>query len=432
MQHKAENLNFFARLIYSLILVLALPFLFVRLKWRSRHNVDYQKRWSERLGFFPHAVPPGAIWLHAVSLGEAIAATPLIKLLLQTYPERTLVVTTTTPTGSAHILSQFKDQVAHSYLPFDLSFLIKRFLKKVKPTLCIIMETEVWPNLLYNCYQQNIVMVLANARLSRASARGYARVKFFIKPLLNSFDTIIAQSELDAENFLSLGVHADTLKVAGNIKFDLQLPENLLQKAEQLRQHLGKHRFVWVAASTHEGEEEVLLNAFKGLRVKNPQLLLILVPRHANRFDKVADLCAEFGFKFARRSLNELPQAETDIYLADTFGEMMLLYACSDLCFVGGSLVPVGGHNLIEPAALALPIMSGPELHNFKQVSQLLLEENALRLVHNATELDNAVSQLMTEHEAAQAMGLRAKAVADANRGALQKHMQLIGELLHK
>ncbi|HYF98287.1 MAG TPA: lipid IV(A) 3-deoxy-D-manno-octulosonic acid transferase, partial [Coxiellaceae bacterium] len=364
------------RYFYSLILGLALPFLFVRLWWRSRSNPDYQQRWSERLGFFPRELSSASIWLHAVSLGEAVAATPLIKFLLQRYPDLPLVITSTTPTGSAYINKHFKDQVIASYLPFDLSFLLKRFLKRAKPKLCIIMETELWPNLLHCCQRQNIHVILANARLSNSSARGYARIKFIVKKMLNSLTWVIAQSDLDAQNFLSLGLQPEKLLVAGNIKFDLQLPDGLQEQALQLRQQLGQDRLIWAAASTHAGEEEIILQAFKRLRINHPNLLLILVPRHADRFDTVAELCGAHVCKVARRSLNEFPTADTDIYLSDTFGEMLLLYAASHMAFVGGSLVPVGGHNLIEPAALALPILSGPNLHNFTKVSELLLAEN--------------------------------------------------------
>ena len=417
------------RYFYSLVLFLVLPFLFLRLWWRSRHHKAYRERWVERLGAFPHQISAGGLWLHAVSLGEAIAAAPLIKVLLAEYPSTPLIVTSTTPTGSAYIVKQFKDQVVHTYLPFDLSFLINRFLKKTQPKICIIMETELWPNLLHACCTKKIPLVLANARLSPNSAKGYARVKFFVANMLNSFTKVIAQSELDAERFLNLGLEPSKLMVSGNIKFDLQLSPDLSARAQVLCNQWGD-RVVWIAASTHEGEEETLLNAFKSLHEKNPRLLLVIVPRHANRFDKVAELCVRHGLTVARRSLNELPNSACDIYLADTFGEMMLFYAVADFAFVGGSLVSVGGHNLIEPAALGLPILSGPKLHNFMLISELLLAHDALKIVHDAEEVSDCINRFIENPAETKRMGLRALAVADANRGAVEKHRALIAELM--
>ncbi len=417
------------RYLYSLILSLALPFLFVRLWWRSRHNNDYRKRWNERLGSFPHAIPSGGIWLHAVSLGEAIAATPLIKILLVDYPNIPIIVTSMTPTGSAYINSHFKDRVFHSYLPFDLSFLVKRFLRKAKPKLGIIMETELWPNLIHCARAQHILLIFANARLSAQSAKGYRRIKFLIEPVLNSFTQVLAQSQADGQRFLDLGLQQDKLVIVGNIKFDLEISPDLNIQAQSFRDQF-KNRIVWVAASTHEGEEEILLKAFANLQNSYPDLLLVIVPRHADRFARVADLCKQAEFKFVRRSLDERVSSDTAIYLADSFGEMMLLYAAADFVFVGGSLVPHGGQNLLQPAALALAILTGPELHNFKQVSELLLEKNALKIVHEANQLSEAIRQFIVYPEQAQAMGLRALGVVDDNRGALKKQVAVISEVL--
>lgn len=417
------------RYLYTFILYCILPFLFLRLWWRSRHNLAYRERWLERLGIVSKQSLEQSIWLHAVSLGEVIAATPLIKALLLAYPTIPVVVTTTTPTGSAQVKAQFQDQVVQLYLPFDLPALLNRFLSHTKPKLGIIMETELWPNLLHACRTQKIPLLLANARLSKDSATGYSRVKSFVSEMLNSFSKVAAQSPLDGERFLQLGLMPEKLKLTGNVKFDLQLASNLNEEALVLRAQLGKERIIWIAASTHEGEESIILEAYKKLKIMHPKLLLILVPRHADRFNKVADLCTEQGFKIARRSLKETPLAETDIYLVDSFGEMMLHYAASNMAFVGGSLVPIGGHNLLEPAALALPLLSGSHLHNFTTISELLLKANALIVVHDASELTAAVNLLITNPNQANKMGAEALSVVDENRGAVEKHMALVKEL---
>ncbi len=418
------------RTLYSLILFLALPFLFLRLLWRARHNPAYLKRWRERLGSVPMAPLKESIWIHAVSLGEVIAATPLIKALLQQYPTIPLVVTTTTPTGSAQVISQFKDKVVHSYLPFDLPPLISRFLNKVRPKLCIVMETELWPNLIQACRKNKVPLLLANARLSPKSARRYAYVAPLVRSMLGDFSMIAAQSPLDAERFLKLGLPFDKLCVTGNIKFDLQLPDDLKARGESLRASLGKTRPIWVVASTHEGEESIILDALKEAQEHIPELLLILVPRHPERFNKVAELCQAQGFKIARRSLTELPETNTAVFLGDSLGEMMLFYAASDVAFVGGSLVPIGGHNMLEPAALGLPILVGPHLHNFSYVSELLLAENALIIVNTAHEIASTVTQWIKNSVEAGARGQRALAVVKANRGAVAKHLELIAQLL--
>lgn len=418
------------RYLYTFVLYCILPFLFLRLWWRSRHNVAYRERWLERLGIVSKQSLEQSIWLHAVSLGEVIAATPLIKALLLAYPTIPIVVTTTTPTGSAQVKAQFQDQVVQLYLPFDLPALLNRFLNHTKPKLGIIMETELWPNLLHACRMQKIPLLLANARLSPASAKGYNRVKSFVSEMLNSFSRVAAQSSLDGERFLQLGLMPEKLTLTGNVKFDLQLAPTLNEEALALRAQLGKERIIWIAASTHEGEENIILEAYRKLKIMHSALLLILVPRHADRFNKVANLCTEQGFKIARRSLKEIPMSETDIYLVDNFGEMMLHYAASNMAFVGGSLVPIGGHNLLEPAALALPLLSGPHLHNFTTISELLLKSNALIIVHDAPELIAAVNLLITNPHQANTMGAEALSVVDENRGAVERHMALVKEWL--
>ncbi len=418
------------RQIYTLILYCALPFLILRLVWRARRNPAYLRGLPERLGFFKVSAPARSIWIHTVSLGEAIAATPLIRALLERHPDWPVVVTTTTLTGSTYVLSQFKNRVIHGYLPFDFPYFNQRFLRKFQPKLGIIMETELWPNLLDQTKKHGLPMILANARLSERSAKGYARIASITRNMLLSFNWVAAQSLADGDRFVSLGLSADRVKVVGNLKFDCELPENLGEQVKTLKVALGHDRPIWVVASTHAGEDPIILEAFEKLLLEFPKLLLILVPRHPERFSEVADLCVTHGFKIARRSLGELPDINTSIYLGDTMGELMVLYGVSTLALVAGSIVPKGGHNLLEPASLGLPILSGHGLENFVEIRDLLLEAEALREVSNSTEIVKVVSELLQNLRASEAMGARALCVVEENRGALEKHLELINELV--
>lgn len=413
------------RYLYTLLLYLAVPFIMLRLLWRSRSIKGYRHRWHERFGHIPTLPGNKNIWIHAVSVGEAITAIPLIKALQQQHPQYTILVTTTTPTGSEQVLKHLKNQVVHVYAPYDLPSIINRFLDRCNPTLCIIMETELWPNLLHAIHQRNIPILLANARLSEPSFRNYQRITKLTRQMLANLTWVAAQSDVDGERFTKLGLDHQKLTITGNIKFDLELPDTLLDDGKTLRAHWGD-RPTLIAASTHEGEEAIILQAFKTIQQKYPNALLILVPRHPDRFEKVAKLCQSTGFSIVRRSLNQLPDKNTDILLGDTLGELRLFYTASDIAFVGGSLVPVGGHNLIEPAAVRLPIVTGNYLHNFTAISQLLKNADAALFVDDAASLSNAVIQLLDDRVHSQVMGERAYQVSAANSGALAKHLQWI------
>lgn len=412
------------RYLYTLLLYLAMPFVMLRLLWRSRKVTGYRKRWPERFGYIP-AVKGKSIWIHAVSVGETLAAIALIKTLLTRHPDYTVIVTTTTPTGSEQVLKNFKDQVHHVYSPMDLPTVINRFLDRCHPDLCIIMETELWPNLLHCIHARNIPVLLANARLSERSCRGYQRIAAITREMLSHISLVAAQSTLDGERFAALGLDRQKLLVTGNIKFDLQLPQSLLAEGKQLRSHWG-NRPTLIAASTHEGEETIVLNAFKKIREQYADALLILVPRHPDRFKRVAKLCQAEQFTIAQRSLKQLPDTHTDILLGDTMGELRLLYAASDIAFVGGSIVPVGGHNLIEPAIIGLPILTGHHLHNFIAISQLLKDANAVIIVENENMITDAIIKLLNDKSFSAAMGQRAYDVCAANTGALERHLQWI------
>lgn len=417
------------RLIYTIFFYLLLPFIFLRLLWRSRKVPDYRARMLERLGVYRVKLNK-SIWVHAVSVGETIAAIPLIKALQTQYPHLPLVVTTMTPTGAARVKTVFGESVTHLYLPYDAPFAVNRFLDAIHPVAAIIIETELWPNLIASCYQKHIPLILTNARLSEKSARGYARVASLTRHMLQQLTMIAAHGEVDAQRFIALGAPADHVVVTGNLKFDLQLAGDLPEQAHALREQLGVDRFTWIAASTHEGEEEMILKAHQQLRQQVPNALLILVPRHPDRFDTVARLSAEV-FLTARRSQQEECTPDTAVYLGDTMGELMLLYAASDVAFVGGSLIARGGHNILEPAALGKPVLSGPHVFNFKEICALFSKDNALLTVNNVNELTQNLISLAKDVQEREQLGQRVLQIVANNRGALHKQLNEIRKVIN-
>lgn len=414
------------RSLYTLLLYLSTPFILLRLLWRSIRLPAYRQRWGERFGFFPTLPPTPTIWVHAVSVGEIQAAIPLIRALLQQYTDYLILVTTTTPTGSQRVREIFNDPVWHVYLPYDLPGSLQRFLKRTHPKLLILMETELWPNLLYFCQKRAIPVILANARLSAQSASGYQQLRGLTKEMLEKLSVIAVQTSADANRFLSLGAKPTQIQIMGNLKFDLELPTDLLIKANHLRQTFGTERFVWIAASTHHGEETLILDVFQLLMKEIPHLLLILVPRHPDRFNQVATLCYQRKLTTVRRSQGETCTATTEVYLGDTLGELLFLYAASDVAFVGGSLVPVGGHNLLEPAAIGLPIITGPYMFNFAYITQQLFKVDAIQQVVRSDELVEAVLMLFRDPQCRQEMGQQAQALVARNRGALMKLLTIV------
>ncbi len=419
------------RVIYSVFFYLALPYIYIRLWWKGRKIPAYRHRWAQRLGFI-HAFPvlPSSIWLHAVSVGELIAARPLILALHQRYPLQHIVITCMTATGSEIAKQYQNEKIHHVYVPYDVPFAIQQFLKRSNPVIAIVMETELWPNLHHYTAKRGAAILLANARLSHKSMQGYKRIGFLVHPMLQHISRIAAQSAEDAARFISLGADPERTVVYGNIKFDIPVPTALIEKGRSLRASWQGKRPVVIAASTHAGEEEQVLHAFAELRKTLPEALLILVPRHPNRFDDVAVLCQKQGFTFVRRSEQKECQLEDQIFLGDSLGELFLYYAAADVAFVGGSLVPVGGHNLLEPAAIGLPIVTGPQLFNFTEISQLLRQADALVGVEDEATLAKAWLQLLTDSTRSQEMGKRAMAVVEKNRGALEKHLAYITDVL--
>jgi 3-deoxy-D-manno-octulosonic-acid transferase len=420
------------RFIYSVVFYLITPLIILRLVIRGLAAPNYRKRWGQRFGFFtPSESSKETIWLHAVSVGETLAAVPLVKALQEKYPERRLLITCMTPTGSERITAAFGDSVDHSYAPYDTPDAVARFLKRVQPKMLIIMETELWPNTVAACYKRQIPVILANGRLSEKSARGYARVSKLSGPMVAQLSAVAAQHGDDGGRFTALGLPAEKLHITGNIKFDLELNAQIRLSAEALRQQWDgtNQRPVLLAASTHRGEDEIILQAFSLIKQSVNNALLVLVPRHPERFNQVGDLCLDAGYSLARRSNNDSTD-NADILLGDTMGELMTFFGACDIAFVGGSLVSNGGHNMIEPAAWGKPTLSGLSVFNFAEVSRLLAEAGGLSLVEDAAALAESVIVLMKNPEQAQQMGLSAQQVAEANRGALERLLAVIDNSL--
>lgn len=419
------------RTLYTLLLHLALPLIALRLYLRGRKAPAYRQRIAERFAFRLPPLQPGGIWVHAVSVGESIAAAPLIRALRERYPELPITVTCMTPTGSERIRALFGDTVQHCYLPYDLPWAAARFLRRLHPKLAVIMETELWPNHIHQCARRGIPTVLANARLSEKSTRGYARFAGLTRPMLAEMSWIAAQTEAEAERFRQLGARPECVSVTGSIKFDLTIDPELKPRAQALRVGWGAtNRPVWIAASTHAGEDEIVLAAHRQFLQQQPDSLLILVPRHPERFDAVHVLCQREGFRTVRRSSGQPVAGDTQVLLGDTMGELLFLYALADVAFVGGSLVPSGGHNLLEPAALGLPVLSGPHLFNFLEIAAQLREAGALVEVAGSEVLAGLLCRIFSAPALCQSMGCAGFDVLQANRGALGLLLEGVETLL--
>lgn len=399
----------------------------LRLLWRGTKTNAYLKRWDER---FTLKLPASdstksLIWIHAVSMGEVEASRPLISSLQALYPGQQLLISTMTPTGSTRVSQLYGQSVLHCYLPYDLPLFTKRFLSAINPSVGIIMETELWPNLLHQAQKQSIPMVLANARMSSRSAEGYKRINKLCAEMLNSFTLIAAQSSEDRDQFISLGASRDNVHAVGNLKFELDISDEVIDDAQYIRSSWGK-RSVFIAASTHEGEEILILNALRQIKSSIPDVLLILVPRHPERFDRVAAVSQRAGFKILRRSEKGLCRQDIQIFVIDSMGELPLFYAAADIAFVGGSLVPTGGHNILEPAAVAKPIIVGPHVFNFKDITRQFIEANAAIQVQSPEELAKTVITLFEDSQKQQQMGKAAKQLITQSQGASQRLINLI------
>ena len=419
------------RILYNLLAyLLLLPYAAYWLM-RGLANRSYLQKMGQRFGFgFPRC--DRCLWIHAVSVGEVVAATPLIRSLKQQFPDLPVLVTTMTPTGAARVEANFGDSVTHSYLPYETPDAVNRFFNAVNPEMALIVETEIWPNLYHACGSRGIPLVLVSARISPRSVGSYRRLMPLFRETLSHGIVIAAQSKADAERFLSLGARADRTRITGNIKFDFELPDDLKTRAEELRRTLFGSRPVWIAASTHEGEEAAVLAAQLLLLEEHPDLLLILVPRHPQRFESVADLVRRRGFLGVRRTSGLPCSDQTQVYVGDTMGELTLLYGASDIAFVGGSLTPVGGHNLLEPAALGVPVLTGPHVFNAQDIADQFIEQQACRVVADSSELAEAVTSLLADPAEGGRLAANAQRILEQNRGALAQLQDLVLPILEQ
>ena len=417
------------RFLYSTILYLLSPLLIVYLAFRAIKSPDYRGRWGERFGLT--RLKSTDLLVHSVSMGETLAAIPLIRLIMQSHPELSITVTTTSPTGSAEVRKAFGDSVQHCYLPFDLPWCVGRFLRQVSPKSCIIMETELWPNLVALAAKRGVRLMLANARLSAKSAAQYAKRPKLSRPMLQRLDVIAVQTQVEAQRFIELGVSPDRVTVCGSLKFDLSITPERLANAKLLRQTWGRETSpIWVAGSVHPGEFDAMLTAHRQLLAQWPDALLIIAPRHPEQFSAVAEFVASQGFESVRRSGNFPVTATTQVLVGDTMGELLTFYGAADQAFVGGTLINNGGHNPLEPVAMGVPVMVGPNHWDFAQITQMLADAGGLRVVASADELAANLIEYFAKPELRLQAVNAGLAVVEANRGALQRQFVLAQSLI--
>lgn len=419
------------RILYLFAVYLSAPVISVVLLARGVRDRSYWRNFRERFGFGPRRAPRG-VWIHAVSVGEVQACAPLVGALYRRHPDLALTVTTFTPTGAARAQALFGNIAEVRYVPYDLPGAVRRFLGRVDPQLAVILETELWPNLYRECGRRRVPLVLASARISARSLGRYRRLGALFSDALSQASIVAAQGEADAARFRELGADAGSTHVTGNLKFDFELPEGLDERGRRLRARYARERALWVAGSTHEGEEAAALEAHRQVRGAHPDALLVIAPRHPARFAPVAQLLAQAGVAFTRRSDGDDARAAeaAEVLLLDSLGELLEFYAAADLAFVGGSLVPVGGHNLLEPAALGVPIVTGPYNFNGTEVAQLLLGRGAAEIVHNPQELGARASALLADPAERARIGGLGRASVEGSRGALARLLALIEPLL--
>ena len=411
------------RIIYTALFIALIPAYFIRLTWRGIGNKKYLQRWGERIGIanVRPTKDKSIVWVHAVSVGEVNASIPLLRTLMEEYPGAEFLVTTSTPTGSDILLSKLGNKVKHQYVPIDIPICINLFINTWKPKVLILLETEIWPNIIHSCEKQGIVTALVNARLSEKSKLKYLRFSSLIQPAINSLDLILAQYKSDADRFNEIVVDKK-IKLCGNLKFDQDMPEELESISGSIRDSWsieGKMRPTLIAASTHEGEEVIILDAFKAILETITEALLIVVPRHLERFDRVKSLLDDQGFNFSSRSKKEDVTNDVQVLLGDTMGELNFLYSLSDVAFVGGSLIDHGGQNLLEPAAQGLPLCSGPSLRNFVEISEQLKNAHGLKIINNKNELANYFLDVINDEIKLQKTGQASKNIFMENRGAI-------------
>jgi len=414
------------RVFYSCLFYLLIPFILLRLLWRGIKAPDYRCRWRERFALYNKKFPQGVIWFHAVSVGEAEALFPLVRQIQKQHPDAKLLITTTTPTGSARVKAVMQDTVEHVYLPYDVPDAVNRFMQCFKPKLAIIMETEIWPNFFVYCGKNNTPLYIINARLSEKSCRGYQKIPSLVHPALAGVNLIATQTQDDSNRFIAIGANSDKVKILGNIKFDVEIPQSIIAQGLQIKADLFAGRFVWLIASTHKDEEAIFLDIYKEIKQKIPELLLVVVPRHPERFADVKKLCEQLQLGVVMRTSGNRVSTQTDVYLVDTMGELKMLYAASDVAFVGGSMVPRGGHNILEAAAVGVPVMFGPYMHNFKEIARGVLSHNAAIQCQNKDEIIHAILALYEQPAYRETLAVKAKAFVRQNQGAIAKICEML------
>lgn len=415
--------------LYSAALYVLAPITLYHLIWRGFRQAAYLQRWSERYAIYSDAPHPRTLWIHAVSVGEVNAALPLVQALRRGRPDLRLLVTTITPTGSERVTALWKDQVEHVYLPYDLPGAVGRFLDHYRPIAALIMETELWPNLLFGCRDRGVPSFILNARLSARSLRGYRVLAPLVGRALRTVSMVAAQTHADARRFIRLGAFAARTVETGNLKYDVSVPEDLPRFAAQCRSQCGA-RPVWIAASTHEDEEAAVICIHRKLRVRFPDLLLLWAPRHPERFRAAAEHARVAGWQVSTRSRGRWPQADDAVFVIDTLGELMGFYACAEVAFVGGSLQPVGGHNLLEPAATGTATVTGPHLHNFQEISHRLEQAGALRIGADVDAVEQHLAELLGDPDVRARMVAAGHALVETGRGALGRTMALLEPVL--
>ncbi|HFQ4930110.1 lipid IV(A) 3-deoxy-D-manno-octulosonic acid transferase [Vibrio vulnificus] len=417
------------RLLYTLLLALAAPLLLFGL-YRSKPNKPkFGQRWKEHFGITPKLVGQNQpLWIHAVSVGESLAAIPLIKAIKEKTPDQVIVVTTTTSTGAEQI-AKLGNLVEHRYMPIDFAFAVRGFLKAINPAKMLIIETELWPNTLTTVHKANIPIIVVNARLSEKSQQNYAKVQPLFNLIRPCLSKVLCQSQADADRFAKLGVPTNKLSVTGSIKFDIHVSDEIKRQGVELRALLGQQRPVWIAASTHKGEDEQVLDAHRQVLETHPNALLILVPRHPERFDSVFQLCQTQGFETVRRTQTNSVADSTQVYLGDTMGEMLILLGAADVCFMGGSLVgdKVGGHNVLEPAALGVPVITGPSYYNFKEITIALVQAKGIIVIESSL-LGQKTQQLLCHSDRQKLVADAALNVVRKNQGALTRALSICME----
>ncbi|KAF1014726.1 MAG: 3-deoxy-D-manno-octulosonic acid transferase [Stenotrophomonas maltophilia] len=424
---RKDPVEWILRGLYSAVLYVLLPITVYHLVWRGFRVREYFQRWDERYASYPESSCQPRVWQHAVSVGEVNASAPLVNALRRLRPDIRWVITTITPTGSERVCALWGDvpDLEHVYLPYDVPGSVGRFLNHFRPSLALILETELWPNMLFGCRDRGIPVYILNARLSARSLRGYLLLAALIRRALRTVTCVAAQSSEDAARFVQLGAAPESVQALGNLKFEIATPD-VSALVARFRDSVPATRPVWIAASTHDGEEQAVIELHRRLRARHPGLLLLWAPRHPERFAKVEALAREQGWSVATRRAQQWPAADTDVFVIDTLGELMSFYACAQVAFVGGSLQAIGGHNLLEPAAMGAAAVTGPHLHNFSEISRRMREAGALLIGEDVQAVGDHLQQLLDAPAEREAMARAGCILVSTGRGALARTLALV------